>query len=86
MGNLDTNKVFAWTKDDYAVSETFMKFSLNFIKTGNPNGTDLPQWKPVNGELTPPIMIIDLKSYLEISPYIEERYQLLDKTKNNKQK
>lgn len=86
MGNLDTNKVFAWTKDDYAVSETFMKFSLNFIKTGNPNGTGLPQWKPVNGELTPPIMIIDLKSYLEISPYIEERYQLLDKTKNNKQK
>jgi para-nitrobenzyl esterase len=44
MGNLPTNKVFAWTADDYKVSETMQGYFANFIKTGQPNGPGLPNW------------------------------------------
>jgi para-nitrobenzyl esterase len=44
MGNLGTNKVFAWGPDDYKVSTTMQGYFENFIKTGNPNGTGLPTW------------------------------------------
>src|SRR5207244_7750717 len=44
MGNLDSNKVYAWTPDDYKVSKVMQEFFANFIKTGNPNGTGLPTW------------------------------------------
>lgn len=44
LGNLPGNKVFAWTPDDYKVSETMQGYFANFIKTGNPNGKGLPIW------------------------------------------
>ncbi|AWM33852.1 carboxylesterase/lipase family protein [Hymenobacter nivis] len=44
LGNLPTNKVFAWTPDDYKVSEQLQAYFANFIKTGNPNGPGLPAW------------------------------------------
>src|SRR5206468_3664581 len=50
MGNLSTNKVFAWTPDDYTVSKTIQNYFANFIKTGNPNGAGLPQWPEINGK------------------------------------
>ena len=42
MGNLGTNKVYAWTPDDYKVSELMEEYFANFVKTGNPNGAGLP--------------------------------------------
>jgi para-nitrobenzyl esterase len=44
MGNLDGNKVYAWTPEDYAVSKVMQEYFANFIKTGNPNGAGLPSW------------------------------------------
>ncbi len=44
LGNLSTNKVFAWTPDDYQVSKTMEGYFANFVKTGNPNGPGLPAW------------------------------------------
>ena len=44
MGNLDSNKVYAWTPDDYKVSKVMQEYFANFIKTGNPNGKGLPNW------------------------------------------
>jgi para-nitrobenzyl esterase len=44
MGNLSTNKVFAWTPDDYKVSETMQGYFANFVTTGQPNGPGLPSW------------------------------------------
>jgi len=44
MGNLDRNKVFPWTEDDHRTSAAMQAYFANFIKTGNPNGEDLPSW------------------------------------------
>jgi para-nitrobenzyl esterase len=44
LGNLATNPVYNWSADDYKVSEEMQSYFANFIKTGNPNGTGLPQW------------------------------------------
>jgi para-nitrobenzyl esterase len=44
MGNLDLNKVYAWTPEDYKVSQVMQDYFANFIKTGNPNGKGLPNW------------------------------------------
>jgi para-nitrobenzyl esterase len=44
LGNLDGNKVFAWTAADHEVSRHMQAYFANFIKTGNPNGTGLAAW------------------------------------------
>ena len=44
MGNLASNNAFAWSGDDYRVSNTMQAYFENFIKTGNPNGDGLPNW------------------------------------------
>ncbi len=44
LGNLDSNRVFAWTPADEAVSATMEGYFAGFILTGNPNGPGLPHW------------------------------------------
>lgn len=44
MGNLNFNKTYAWTRDDFNVSALMQSYFVNFIKTGNPNGRGLPKW------------------------------------------
>ncbi len=48
MGNLDGNKVYAWTDDDRAVSRTMQAYFANFIRQGDPNGAGLPAWPRVS--------------------------------------
>ncbi|MBI1227616.1 MAG: carboxylesterase family protein [Bacteroidetes bacterium] len=84
MGNLPLIHDYAWTADDYKVSETMMKYFANFIKTGNPNGEKLPNW-PVGkaGDPTPPVMILNTDSKAE-KAMNDGRYRFLDKAyKNN---
>jgi len=78
MGTLATNNVFAWTADDYAISDIFESYYANFIKTGNPNGLGLPEWTPINGQAVAPVMQIDTKTYLKADPTMEKRYQMID--------
>jgi para-nitrobenzyl esterase len=84
MGNLHLIKDFAWTADDYKVSETMLNFFANFIKTGNPNGDKLPEWPAAKpDDSNPPVMIIDTESRTVKSDY-DARYIFLDKMyKNN---
>jgi para-nitrobenzyl esterase len=44
LGNLDLNPVYAWTPQDRATSQALQGYFANFIKTGDPNGRDLPEW------------------------------------------
>jgi para-nitrobenzyl esterase len=84
MGNLHLIKEYAWTPDDYKVSETMSEYFANFIKTGNPNGGTLPRWEIVEaGDAAPSVMIIDTESRTEPSKH-EARYQFLDKAYKNK--
>jgi len=77
MGNLGTNKVFAWTPDDYKVLETTQRYFANFIKTGNPNGPGLPNWKPVTPNAPADFMHIDVQTRPEIEQH-RNRYLLLN--------
>jgi para-nitrobenzyl esterase len=84
MGNLDLVKDYAWTKDDYTVSETMLNYFANFIIRGDPNGDKLPQWPAAEAnDTTPPVMIIDTQSKA-IDAKDDARYMFLDKAyKNN---
>ncbi len=79
LGNLDLIKGVAWTKDDHAVSKTMQAAFANFIKSGNPNGPDVPEWPAAGADdPAPPVMTIDVESHAEPST-TEARYQLLDR-------
>lgn len=75
LGNLPTNKVYTWTPEDYKVSETMESYFANFIRTGNPNGAGLPEWKPMKKE-DPQLMEIDVISHGG-APRVD-RYRLLN--------
>lgn len=83
MGNLATNTNYAWTDDDYKVSDTMMNFFANFIKTGNPNGDKLPVWPIAKNEENPEIMIIDVNSKSKKAEN-EARYLFLEKEYSKK--
>ncbi|CAN5797536.1 carboxylesterase family protein [soil metagenome] len=65
MGNLSTNKVFAWTPDDYKVSKIMQQYFANFIKTGSPDGKALPEWPAINNRSPAPVMHIDVNTRVE---------------------
>jgi para-nitrobenzyl esterase len=78
MGNLERVTEFAWTTYDFKVSETMLNYFANFIKYGNPNGENLPQWDAMNtSDDEPAVMIIDTESK-QIKSNSEKRYQFHD--------
>jgi para-nitrobenzyl esterase len=77
MGNLSSNKVYAWTPDDYKVSQIMQQYFANFIKTGNPNGPGLPQWPATNSSDPAPVMHIDVNTKLVPDTY-GKRYEFLE--------
>lgn len=84
MGNLHLVKDYAWTADDFKVSETMLSYFANFIKTGNPNADKLPEWTVAKaGESNPPVMIIDTESKT-VNATNDARYEFLDKAYKNK--
>lgn len=84
MGNLNIVNDYAWTPDDYKVSETMFNYFANFIKTGNPNEGKLPAWDPAKaGEHTPPVMVLDVESKT-VNATNDDRYEFLDNAYKNK--
>ena len=84
MGNLYLVKEYAWTADDYKVSETMFNYFANFIKTGNPNDGKLPEWTAAKaGDANPPVMIINTESKT-VNATNDARYEFLDNAYKNK--
>jgi para-nitrobenzyl esterase len=84
MGNLYLVKDYAWTDDDYTVSSTMEDYFANFIKTGNPNGGNLPNWPAAaKDDANPDVMVINVDSKA-VKAADDARYLFLDKAyKNN---
>jgi para-nitrobenzyl esterase len=83
LGNLDLIREYEWTADDYKVSETMFNYFANFIKTGNPNGNNLPRWDPMKkNDANPAFINIDVETKLETSN-VEARYKFHDKFYGN---
>ncbi len=78
LGNLATNKVYAWTPDDDKVSEIMRGYFANFVKSGDPNGPGLPTWPAANRGDAVRVMHIDVNTRVEFERY-RGRYLILDR-------
>lgn len=74
LGNLDYNKVYAWTPEDHQVSKVMQEYFANFIKTANPNGPGLPHWPQFKQGQR---MIIDVNTRAEAEK-VRARYEFLE--------
>ncbi len=83
MGNLHLNKDYAWTADDYKVSETMFNYFANFIINGNPNGNKLPNWAAAQPNDNNPDLIIINTETKGIKATDDARYLFLDKSYGN---
>jgi para-nitrobenzyl esterase len=78
LGNLDGNKVYAWTPDDHAVSAVMHGYFVNFIVKGDPNGPGLPHWPAANAGGAVEVQHINVKTRTEKAEH-EDRYLFMDK-------
>jgi para-nitrobenzyl esterase len=79
LGNLAQNHVYAWTADDYKVSELMQRYFANFIKVGNPNGKGLPEWPAMSKTGPVSFMRLDVEPRAEIDQHAD-RYQFLEQS------
>jgi para-nitrobenzyl esterase len=77
MGNLAGNPHFEWGPADEKVSEVMQDYFANFIRTGNPNGPDLPIWPAYDEKGEFPVMRLDVESRAE-PERTRPRYLFLD--------
>jgi para-nitrobenzyl esterase len=83
LGNLASNKVYAWTTEDYAVSKVMQEYFAHFIKSADPNGPGLPKWPAANGADGVQVMRIDVDSRAEAERH-RDRYLFLEKLSEKK--
>jgi para-nitrobenzyl esterase len=77
LGNLGSNKVFAWTPDDYQVSKTMQAYFANFIKTSNPNSAGLPTWPALKPGAGGQLLHLDVQTKA-VPDQTRDRYLLLE--------
>jgi para-nitrobenzyl esterase len=76
LGNLPLIDAYLWTPDDYKASEAMQAYFVNFIKTGDPNGPNLPHWPWMQASI-PKVMDLSADPHLIPEPNLD-RYLLLD--------
>ncbi|MBR2133649.1 MAG: carboxylesterase family protein [Eubacterium sp.] len=79
-GNLHRSAV-KYDDSDYAVSSAMQAYWINFIKTGNPNGENLPEWKPFASDRSKVLEFNDEIS-MQDNMY-NDVYPILDKYQNS---
>ncbi|MHA8100041.1 carboxylesterase/lipase family protein [Aquirufa aurantiipilula] len=83
LGNLSTNLTYAWTPEDYKVSQVMQEYFANFIKNWNPNGGNLANWPAAKIEAKPELMLLDVESKV-IRGEKDARYEFLDQDSGKK--
>lgn len=83
LGNLATNKVYAWTPDDFRVSVLMQGYFARFIQTGDPNGPGLPEWPALQSGDSAQYLRIDAHPRAETDRH-RNRYLLLDRLRQAK--
>lgn len=76
LGNLSTNKHYAWAQSDYEVSEEMENYFANSIKNSDPNGGELPNWPAYAPDTGFRVMDLDIQS--SATPETRRRYVLLN--------
>jgi para-nitrobenzyl esterase len=66
MGNLATNRVYAWTVEDEQVSTLMQGYYANFVKTGDPNGPGLPRWPRLDEGAEERYMVWDVNPQIRV--------------------
>ena len=79
LGNLATNQVYAWTPDDYRVSDAMQRYFANFISGGNPNSADLPVWPAAQPGPAEQFLRLDVAPRAETNPH-RDRYVFMDQS------
>jgi para-nitrobenzyl esterase len=67
-----------WADDDFKVSEAMAAYWTNFVKTGDPNGTGLPDWPQYKGKNSYAIMHLSGKNLGAAPDTVRPRYEFLD--------
>jgi para-nitrobenzyl esterase len=67
-----------WTKDDFKVSEAMASYWVNFIKTGDPNATGLPEWPKSDHSNGYQVMHLSGKDIHAAGDSLRPRYEFLD--------
>jgi para-nitrobenzyl esterase len=74
FGTLDTRPGAVWRPEDRKLSEQMMSYWTNFAKTGDPNGSGLPQWPKYGKDDS----LIHLDSTITAGPdTLRPRYEFL---------
>ena len=76
LGNLSSNKVYAWTAIDDSVSNIMQSYFVNFIAKGDPNADGLPYWPGMQSSI-PKVMVLDSLTQAQPEKNLR-RYVFLD--------
>ncbi len=74
---------YGYKKSDYALQDTAVQYMINFIRTGNPNGPELPEWQAADGtdmvlELGDTVTMVK-DPFLPLYPALEAQQERLSK-------
>jgi para-nitrobenzyl esterase len=77
FGQLDTVPKVTWEKSDHALSDQIMSYWSNFAKSGDPNGSGLPEWPKYEAGTGYQVMHLDETS--KAAPDAQrKRYEAID--------